>query len=68
MLSKAHLLTNRHSLEVESKEVGYFHGIVARAVLAIDLVEHSLHMQLIVRSCSSDVLGKVNTHAICDGS
>lgn len=63
----AHLLTDRNRLKVESKQVWHLRGIVARAVLSIDLVDDGLHMQLIVSPGCSDVLGKVNTQTIGDG-
>ena len=63
----AHLLTDRNRLKVESKQVWHLHGVVARTVLSIDLVDDGLHMQLIIGPCCSDVLGQVNPHAICDG-
>src|SRR5262249_43167283 len=47
------LLTDAHSLKVHPEDVGYLRGFRAQMVLAIDLVEDCVHLELIV---TTDVL------------
>ena len=62
------LLADRNRLHVHAVQVGGGLSIAARALHAIDLVEESLDVQLIIGSDSCQVLGQVHAGAINDAS